>query len=546
MYDKKIIYNLKYEPRQLQIEALEFVKYNIRHGKKYMMLNSPTGSGKSFFSIMFINWYLNYINSEARFDILTNSKILQNQYVREFSFIKSLKGKNSYTCNTYNCSCQEGKEMNKALKRSCNCCPYDLAYNEWNHATIGLTNFHLFNTLHLFLPSHMERKKCNVLIIDEADNFESVLCDYISMKISERSLRLMGFNDVMIYRVGEELKRIGTVIKFLDFIDNYFLDELSVHLENMKSLLGNISITQAEKVKVSKFVTNIENTIEVYKKFSKSMEDETDSIDNWVVDSDEELDKTKKHLLPKSISVQPIWSNKYLNEYIWKYYDHVIFMSGTLLDKDMFAYLNGLDVSLCSYYDIKSPFLVSKRPIYYIKVGKMTYNDKSETWEKQKKILDNIIKRNKDKKGIIHTINYEISNWIQEYYKDNPRFLFHTSENRDEILREHMTTVKPTILVSPSLMNGVDLKDDLSRFQVIMKIPYPNISSNKIKKRQKDCPQWYLWKTNCDLIQMYGRSIRSEEDWAETYILDESLSNVLKYNYKYLSEYFTEAIKLLK
>ena len=114
MYDKKISYNLKYEPRDVQIEALDFIKYQIRHGKKYMMLNSPTGTGKSFFAVMFINWYLNHINPDARFDILTNSKILQNQYTDEFPFMCSLKGRNSYTCHTYNCSCQEGKEKNKA------------------------------------------------------------------------------------------------------------------------------------------------------------------------------------------------------------------------------------------------------------------------------------------------------------------------------------------------------------------------------------------------------------------------------------------------
>jgi Rad3-related DNA helicase len=176
----------------------------------------------------------------------------------------------------------------------------------------------------------------------------------------------------------------------------------------------------------------------------------------------------------------------------------------------------------------------------------MTFENKGETWEKQKEVLDNIIKRNKDKKGIIHTTNYEISGWLKEYYKDNDRFLFHTSDDRDKVLYEHVTSTKPTILVSPSMMNGVDLKDDLSRFQVIMKIPYPNIKSEKIKKRQKDYPEWYNWSTVVSLVQMYGRSIRSETDWCETYILDESLSNVMKYNYKYLPEYFTEAIKLLK
>jgi Rad3-related DNA helicase len=325
------------------------------------------------------------------------------------------------------------------------------------------------------------------------------------------------------------------------------MDEMSQLLDNLKSLLSNPKITQAEKIRVSKNVTNLEGTIEAYKTFIKSMDDGTDDINNWVLDFEKEnTNSGKKSLIPIAFTIQPVWSRKYLNDYIWKHYDHVIFMSGTLLDKDMFAYLNGLETSLCSYFNVKSPFSPKRRPIYYIKVGKMTFENKGETWEKQKKVLDNIIKRNKDKKGIIHTTNYEIAGWLKEYYKDNDRFLFHTSDDRDKVLYEHFTSTKPTILVSPSMMNGVDLKDELSRFQVIMKVPYPNIKSEKIKKRQKDCPQWYNWKTVVDIVQSYGRSVRSETDWCETYILDESLSNVMKYNYKFLPEYFTEAIKLLK
>lgn len=547
MYDKKIIYNLKYEPRDVQIEALEFIKYQVRHGKKYMMINSPTGTGKSFFAVMFINWYLNHINPDARFDMLTNSKILQNQYVREFPFIQSLKGRNSYSCHTYNCSCQEGKEMNKALKRTCDSCPYDAAFSSWILSDVALTNFHLFDTLHLFLPGHLDNKKSNVLIIDEAHDFESVLCDFITFKISERSLKLLGFNDMKIFHIGEKLKNVKTVLKFIDFINEYFMDELSQHLDNMKSLLANQKITQPEKIRVSRNVTNTESAMESYKTFTKSMDEGTDDINNWVMDFEKEnLPNGKKSLMPISYTIQPVWSRKYLNDYIWKHYDHVIFMSGTLLDKEMFAYLNGLEPSLCSYYNVKSPFSAKRRPIYYIKVGKMTFENKGATWEKQKKVLDNIIKRNKDKKGIIHTTNYEIAGWLKEYYQNNDRFLFHTSDDRDKVLYEHITSTRPTILVSPSMMNGVDLKDDLSRFQVIMKIPYPNIKSEKIKKRQKDNKDWYNWKTCVDLVQSYGRSIRSEEDWAETYILDESLSSVMRFNYKYLPEYFTEAIKLLK
>ena len=117
--DIKIHYDINHEPRKIQIDALEFTKKQIRRGKKFIMLNMPTGSGKSMYSMMFINWYINYINEDAKFDLLTNSKILQRQYTDEFPYIASLKGKNAYRCKDYpNASCQEGKEMNLALKKN--------------------------------------------------------------------------------------------------------------------------------------------------------------------------------------------------------------------------------------------------------------------------------------------------------------------------------------------------------------------------------------------------------------------------------------------
>jgi len=96
------------------------------------------------------------------------------------------------------------------------------------------------------------------------------------------------------------------------------------------------------------------------------------------------------------------------------------------------------------------------------------------------------------------------------------------------------------------MQTGIDLKDDLSRFQIILKVPYPNISSEKIKARQRTNKEWYNWKTCVDLIQAYGRSIRSEDDYAETYVLDESFTNIMVYNSKYLPRWFTDAIKTLK
>ena len=87
--------------------------------------------------------------------------------------------------------------------------------------------------------------------------------------------------------------------------------------------------------------------------------------------------------------------------------------------------------------------------------------------------------RHKNHKGLIHTTSYEQLNFIKENISQtNKRRLLVTDPEiqRDEVIAEHVNSTKPTVLISPSLHTGLDLKDDLSRFQIITKGPYPNIS----------------------------------------------------------------------
>jgi Rad3-related DNA helicase len=80
--------------------------------------------------------------------------------------------------------------------------------------------------------------------------------------------------------------------------------------------------------------------------------------------------------------------------------------------------------------------------------------------------------------------------------------------------------------LSSSLWEGVDLKDDLSRFQIIAKVPYPNYKEKRTKAKMDKFPMWYTSKTLTKLLQGFGRSIRSENDWANTYVLDTAVNNV--------------------
>ena len=80
---------------------------------------------------------------------------------------------------------------------------------------------------------------------------------------------------------------------------------------------------------------------------------------------------------------------------------------------------------------------------------------------------------------------------------------------------------KPTILLSPSMTEGGDLKDSSSRFQIICKIPYPYLGDKLVSKRMTKSKWWYPLQTAKSIVQSVGRAVRSEDDHAVTYILDD-------------------------
>ena len=99
------------------------------------------------------------------------------------------------------------------------------------------------------------------------------------------------------------------------------------------------------------------------------------------------------------------------------------------------------------------------------------------------------------------------------------------------------------MLISPSVHTGLDLKGDLSRFQILVKVPYPSLGDRWIKKKQtRDGGKWYRWQTVLKTVQAYGRSVRSKDDCAKTYLLDSSFDDFIRSNK--FPGWFLEAIML--
>jgi Rad3-related DNA helicase len=393
----------------------------------------------------------------------------------------------------------------------------------------------------------MDARSADVLIVDEADQLDSVISDFISIKITELTIKKYKFTDQD--RILEKLKSIKTTSDYVEFLERLKID-IANTLSQIQSSLGSIdrTITSDRRnnrmskifnssnpdIKMIQMIVDLEQLNSKIEIFLKEYEG---NESNWVIES-QFNPKTKQN----ELSLEPIWAYDYLEKYIFSKYKMVFLMSGTILNKEIFCRMNGLNPSNTVYYSINSPFPLENRPIFYLPVGKMSYTKKEDTFKNFIPMISKILNKYSDKKGIIHTNSFELSNWIERDIKDK-RLVYHDSSNKDDVLESHFKSINPTVLVSPSMDTGVSFDGEKARFQIIAKIPYPSLASQKNKLRKDSDPDWYAYRTVSGIIQAYGRIIRSEKDSGDTIIIDSSFGDVLRYSSKFIPNWVQESIK---
>ena len=232
----------------------------------------------------------------------------------------------------------------------------------------------------------------------------------------------------------------------------------------------------------------------------------------------------------RTISVKPIDVSKFAKSFFET--DYHLFMSATI-DKSSFCENMGLEKDDVAFVDTeKSPFPIEHRKIDLLNIRRLSYGSTEEDEIEVIKTIDRIMDEHSNERGLVLTSSIPRCQKIIRYLspKNTKRIRLCHSKNQDgktqdEVISEHASD--PTgVLLSSSLWEGVDLKDDLSRFQIIAKIPYPNYTEKRTKAKMDKFPLWYTSQTLTKILQGFGRSIRSDDDWAKTYVLDTAINNV--------------------
>lgn len=499
--------------RPAQDKALREIEKAMKdESKKFFILDAETGVGKSAIAVAasgFVNTLPTgpgLLKPRGSY-FLTTQKILQDQYERDFSRSKgmvSIRSSSNYSCTSVKgATCAETLQKSKLASSNASClrnCVYKQRKKEFIESHLGVTNYSYFLAETHFSGQLKEKR---VLVIDEAHNLVSELSKFIEVAVTERFAK---------QALKIEFPGRLTQAAAIKWIKTVYLPKAATRLarlqSDIKTLIGSPSrLAQFEKIAMQ--LDLLEKHVSKLHKFLENYDGE-----NWVFD----FVPAQGRSLAK-FEFKPIDVSEYARDMIFNRADRVLLMSATVISRDNFCQLLGIDPGEVGYIKLESPFPLENRPVAYSGVGKMSSKYIEETLPKLAQAVQMILDAHPNEKGIIHAHSYKVANFIMNNVRSR-RLVTHDSSNRDEVLKQHMSSPEPKVLVSPSMQEGVDLKDDLSRFQVLCKVPYPYLGDKLIKKRMHKWRWWYDYETAKTIVQSVGRSIRNEEDFAVTYILD--------------------------
>jgi len=510
--------------------------------KKYVIIEAPTGSGKSAIGYT-VGTYLN------DYYYITAQKILQSQLSADFGEdgvwadepMVELKGRNAYECIFYkkattqgglettkekmdeyrrkaeeyiDCSVGECKKHRKSKFKYCEKeCPYYIQFNAATRARAVLMNFHSFLFQTEFVKTKWPKKE--LLIIDEAHNAEQVLMDFISFSFADLSYDF-------------KIPKLDTAEEYYMFFEDIELSEIID--SNLREVIQE-GDTKKEEYWIQQRTK--------YKQFAQSI-----SSHEWIPRWEEkEISKGGKKY--RVVELKPLYISDFAYSLLFCKAEKVLLMSATILDVNIMCRSLGIPRSQVYAKRLGSDFPVENRPIYYQPCGSMSFKTKNATLPRIMKEIEKLIEKHSDERGIIHTHNFEIAKYIQTNGSRDlkHRIFMQTEYSSKDIMLEQHAKSDNGIIIAPAMHEGLDLKNDLARFQIICKVPYPGIGDNpQLKMRMDIDNNYYQYLTALKLVQSYGRAIRSNKDWAKTYILDENFRTFYERSARMLPSWFKEAI----
>jgi ATP-dependent DNA helicase DinG len=548
--------------RPFQKDVLERIEAAMKSGKKFVILEAPVGFGKSAVAAALCR----YLGSAY---ILTSTKQLQAQYSADFNFT-TVMGKSNFTCHVPTSSgrlvaCSKGRcEADWKLSD----CPHYLSFEQYQEHIRGLCsrdskceklrrvgngkvcsyyqqkwdsfrqevtvgNYPFFLSELRFTEDLTKRK---LLVCDEAHDLERQLVSFSSFTLRTASIRQ--------YQTDDDPGREPFTIPYAERMGSQAGEWLRA-LGDARDVLRDFFEAHTDDLSAQDKLTSCREMLEGLEGFMKQLRS---APENWIVSGVKKMNAFDgQGGMTESVDevvFQPLDVSAFTSQ-LFDTADTVLLMSATVFSEALLCRTLGIPEELTTFIKVAdSAFPVENRKIYAMDIVQLNRATLDASLESIAKAVDAIMDRHASERGIIHTTSYYQANYIIEHVSERNKARLVTTERngaRSELLRAHGAT-GASVLISPSLYQGVDLKDDLARFQVIVKVPYSDLSDRRTQVKMQRDRGWYDWQTALRLVQTYGRSVRSETDSAVTYVLDSNFPSFVRGHRELFPAYFLEAL----
>lgn len=516
--------------RRFQKEAIKATYEAFENGYKNVIVESPCGSGKSAIAICLGKHY------ESSY-LLTSQKVLQEQYIRDYSSIDvaQIMGRSNYACKQVESSkCDDGLCFTGKCPAPWEC-PYDIAKKRAQSSKVALMNYSYFLHATRHTESFPER---SIMIYDEAHCVDGELMRFVEFRFSSHSLSRL--------EKDMEIPEYKNVDEYVDWINNLYILFKRVMDDNNNDItklseahnLGKATFdyTNDEIARLKNDNDNINTNMSKIVRFLDTYEEI-----EWIHDL-----KLKDSTHGDKIVFKPVEIAPFAKKFMFDYAGKHMFMSATILSKKNFCRNLGIELDEAHFIKVPSTFPTTNRPTYIMNSGPLTMAKKYESLPYVVQDIEEILTEFLVEKGMIYTHTYEIAKYIQENIDKSARSrlkLHLDGFTRGIVLADFIKSQKNSVLVTPSLGEGIDLKDDLARFIIIVKVPYGFLGDPQIKRRQEIDYSWYQWKTALSLIQTAGRGVRHDQDYCKIYLMDSGFSTFINRNKGLFPEYFTKALR---
>lgn len=518
------------QPRTHQKQSLaQAYKALFVKDKDVVLLDLPTGVGKSGINTALCtaakNAFMTTPQKSLREQLKTDS--LLNQYY------KVLKSRKDYSCGVNNgktdcsnCPCYINDDQSCLQEQ--NCTYWQAKKQAMNAPTAVLTLAMLrYDSL---LPPHTENgkqisfRKRDLLVVDEAHNLEGdVASMFAGFKISPYILPKETAKKLkpLIEKKKRSTSSSNTINKDEDI--KKIIDKCEKNLDRRAKEIKNAAGT-ADKEEESLLET-IENTLQKIIYLKKELNEGRPWV--WDINGKASFRGVEMPVL----KAKPVKVDRFLNQFIWNRANKIVLSTATLpYRKNPEKWLERLGLEDKSFEKISkpSPFPRENRKVYTkTSVGSMGAGSwKNEHSEKALNRIRRIIDKHKGQKGVIHVSSYEQAQFISE--KINKVEKHDNTQEYKNIVE--LWNGNP-VIATPNMKEGVDLKEDKCRFQILFKTPWPHLGDSRVSyiKKELGDERWYCENAAIDVVQSVGRGVRSKDDGCEYYVLDSSFLGLKQY-----------------